>query len=180
AWQRGVDWAGDAGRTWHGGKVEQRWFIGAHSNVGGGYEDDDLAQLPLEWLMRECRTLGLVFRDDAARPTAEQGYPDRFVPLLEPEKTRRVPPEGGGTTKSEETLMKAKPPRVRDSYSEFAKGLWRHVIRSKREYRHIGPPRELQNKRAVKSVNEVLDPSVIGLLEANATLANVPRYHPPN
>jgi hypothetical protein len=28
--------------------VEQRWFVGAHANVGGGYENDLLAQIPLE------------------------------------------------------------------------------------------------------------------------------------
>jgi len=27
-------------------KIEQRWFVGAHSNVGGGYEDNLLAQAP--------------------------------------------------------------------------------------------------------------------------------------
>ena len=41
--------------------VEQRWFAGAHSNVGGGYENDLLAQIPLEWLMSKAIAHGLVF-----------------------------------------------------------------------------------------------------------------------
>lgn len=44
-------------------KVEQRWFVGAHANVGGGYASDPLAQRPLKWLMDKAAGLGLVFRD---------------------------------------------------------------------------------------------------------------------
>lgn len=43
--------------------VEQRWFVGAHANVGGGYASDPLAQRPLKWLMDKAAALGLVFRD---------------------------------------------------------------------------------------------------------------------
>lgn len=42
--------------------VEQRWFAGAHANVGGGYEDDLLAELPLCWLMSKAAAHGLEFR----------------------------------------------------------------------------------------------------------------------
>jgi uncharacterized protein (DUF2235 family) len=40
-------------------KIEQRWFIGAHSNIGGGYPDNELAQRPLEWLLEGARKIGL-------------------------------------------------------------------------------------------------------------------------
>lgn len=43
--------------------VEQRWFVGAHANVGGGYENDLLAQIPLEWLMKKAIAHGLLFKD---------------------------------------------------------------------------------------------------------------------
>jgi hypothetical protein len=43
-------------------EVEQRWFIGAHANVGGGIAGDDLPQLPLAWLMEKAGALGLAFR----------------------------------------------------------------------------------------------------------------------
>lgn len=42
--------------------VEQRWFAGAHANVGGGCRSDLLAQRPLQWLMRKAVRLGLGFR----------------------------------------------------------------------------------------------------------------------
>jgi uncharacterized protein (DUF2235 family) len=42
--------------------VEQRWFIGAHSNIGGGYNSDLLAQIPLKWIMSKAISHGLKFR----------------------------------------------------------------------------------------------------------------------
>ena len=44
--------------------VEQRWFVGAHANVGGGYESDLLAQKPLRWMMTKASGLGLAFKGD--------------------------------------------------------------------------------------------------------------------
>lgn len=44
--------------------VEQRWFVGAHANVGGGYETDLLNQAPLRWLMKKAEALGLTFRSE--------------------------------------------------------------------------------------------------------------------
>jgi Uncharacterized alpha/beta hydrolase domain (DUF2235) len=55
-------------------EVEQRWFVGAHSNVGGGYPSDLLAQPSLGWLMGKAASLGLQLRDtyvaDEQTPTA--------------------------------------------------------------------------------------------------------------
>lgn len=45
-------------------RVEQRWFVGAHANVGGGYEHDLLAQAPLRWMMKKAELLGLTFRSE--------------------------------------------------------------------------------------------------------------------
>jgi uncharacterized protein (DUF2235 family) len=43
-------------------EVEQRWFVGAHANIGGGCFNDILAQAPLKWLMDKAAALGLKFR----------------------------------------------------------------------------------------------------------------------
>lgn len=40
-------------------EVEQRWFIGAHANVGGGYKDDPLSNIPLVWMLEKARNAGL-------------------------------------------------------------------------------------------------------------------------
>jgi hypothetical protein len=35
----------------HDGRIEQAWFAGVHSNVGGGYPKQGLALLSLDWIM---------------------------------------------------------------------------------------------------------------------------------
>ena len=40
---------------------EQRWFAGAHSDVGGGYGDDRLPDLSLAWMLDKAGALGLAF-----------------------------------------------------------------------------------------------------------------------
>jgi uncharacterized protein (DUF2235 family) len=44
-------------------EVEQRWFVGAHADIGGGYQNGMLSQIPLDWLMRKADVHGLKFRD---------------------------------------------------------------------------------------------------------------------
>lgn len=51
-------------------EVEQRWFIGAHANVGGGYDDDPLCELPLVWLLERAQAAGLKLRMPSAKPEA--------------------------------------------------------------------------------------------------------------
>ena len=41
------------------GRITQVWFAGVHSNVGGGYPEDQLSLVPLEWIMREADKCGL-------------------------------------------------------------------------------------------------------------------------
>lgn len=43
-----------------GGSYEQRWFIGAHSNVGGGYKNPSgLFKIPLRWMEDKASSCGL-------------------------------------------------------------------------------------------------------------------------
>ena len=42
--------------------VEQRWFSGAHANIGGGYRSDPLPDRPLAWLQGKALQCGLGFR----------------------------------------------------------------------------------------------------------------------
>ncbi len=46
--------------------VEQVWFSGAHSNVGGGYKRAGLADVALDWMMARAAKRGLKFKEDAA------------------------------------------------------------------------------------------------------------------
>jgi hypothetical protein len=43
--------------------VEQRWFIGAHANVGGGYKYDRLHHIPLRWLQDKASACGLAMNE---------------------------------------------------------------------------------------------------------------------
>jgi uncharacterized protein (DUF2235 family) len=55
-------------------RTEQRWFVGAHANVGGGCFDDALAQLPFQWISRKAAAVGLAFRGGfATDPNAAGG-----------------------------------------------------------------------------------------------------------
>jgi uncharacterized protein (DUF2235 family) len=56
-------------------EAEQRWFVGAHANVGGGYESDLLAQPPLEWMMKKASSHGLTFREDIQMWPVTQNSP---------------------------------------------------------------------------------------------------------
>lgn len=40
-------------------RISQVWFAGVHANVGGGYPDDGLAHVALQWVMLEAQASGL-------------------------------------------------------------------------------------------------------------------------
>jgi uncharacterized protein (DUF2235 family) len=42
------------------GELEQRWFVGSHSDIGGGTEDRRLSDLPLRWMMERAIAAGLI------------------------------------------------------------------------------------------------------------------------
>ncbi|HEV8243083.1 MAG TPA: DUF2235 domain-containing protein, partial [Nitrospirales bacterium] len=48
-----------------GQTIEQVWFSGAHSDVGGGYPECGLSDITLDWMVGKARGAGLIF-DDAA------------------------------------------------------------------------------------------------------------------
>ena len=50
-----------AGKTSPGQRVEQVWFAGAHSNVGGGYPEPGLADEAFLWMKDRAEECGLAF-----------------------------------------------------------------------------------------------------------------------
>ena len=42
-------------------EAQQKWFIGSHSNVGGGYVDAGLSDIALSWMIEQAQTRGLKF-----------------------------------------------------------------------------------------------------------------------
>lgn len=61
------------------GRLEQMWFVGAHSNVGGGYVDYHLADLTLDWMIRRVEEAGLEFDDPAVEPWRSPIDPPRHL-----------------------------------------------------------------------------------------------------
>ena len=93
-------------------EVEQRWFPGAHADVGGGYDDNLLPDPPLAWIAGKAADKGLHFIDD------------------------RSPPDADGTPKSAQKMPAAFEldgrehlSAVHDSYAEFMHGAYR-LLRS--------------------------------------------------
>jgi uncharacterized protein (DUF2235 family) len=48
--------------------MEQAWFAGAHSDVGGGYPEHGLSDITLGWIMKNAIACGLEVDPDAAAP----------------------------------------------------------------------------------------------------------------
>lgn len=62
--------------------VEQVWFTGVHSDVGGGYQKHGLSDISLAWMANRARSCGLVFEPDAFAGPAEPGNPHDSLSLL--------------------------------------------------------------------------------------------------
>ena len=41
--------------------LNQVWFAGVHADVGGGYPDDSLAYVPLNWMLKQSESAGLTY-----------------------------------------------------------------------------------------------------------------------
>jgi len=57
--------------------LEQVWFAGVHSDVGGGYGDTGLSEIALLWMAEKARDCGLAFKHDHLLVTERDIEPDR-------------------------------------------------------------------------------------------------------
>ena len=102
--------------------MEQRWFPGAHANVGGGYDEDLLPDLSLRWMIDKAHACGIHLGIRNGIPLT----PDYVLPL------------DGSEFRS----------AVRDSFREFAFGIYSLIRIGQRHYRSIG-----------NTINESIDES---------------------
>ncbi len=63
-------------------QVEQVWFAGSHSNVGGGYPKDGMALVPLEWMMEKAVDYGLYFSPQALEGRLEASFGTALDPAI--------------------------------------------------------------------------------------------------
>ncbi|MBY0332272.1 MAG: DUF2235 domain-containing protein [Acetobacteraceae bacterium] len=68
-------------------RVEQRWFVGAHCDVGGGYQDRGLSDVTLAWMQRCAMECGLELHPGAVPAVGEAqalgALTDSFANFLE-------------------------------------------------------------------------------------------------
>jgi uncharacterized protein (DUF2235 family) len=57
-------------------RVEQVWFAGVHSNVGGGYPKQGMSLVTLDWMMQKAAARGLRILTDDRKYYAEHGSTD--------------------------------------------------------------------------------------------------------
>lgn len=77
--------------------VSQCWFVGAHADVGGGYEDARLSDIALQWMVAGLTARGLLVRSNDAVGDARGEIHDpwnRFPYNRRPRQPRRVPADG--------------------------------------------------------------------------------------
>jgi uncharacterized protein (DUF2235 family) len=102
-----------------GQTLEQVWFAGVHSDVGGGYADPSLSEIPLLWMVDKARGCGLEFDaghfvkrtppDEKRRHLGQEIAPDPLGPIHESRKgiylafprfERQLKADGGGAASS--------------------------------------------------------------------------------
>jgi len=66
-----------------GSNVEQVWFVGAHSNVGGGYADSGLSDIALKWMIDRASVNGLQFVLAGLRPDPKAKRRDSLEEFVE-------------------------------------------------------------------------------------------------
>lgn len=85
-----------------GQTLEQVWFVGAHSNIGGGYPNPGLSDYALEWMASRAADCGLALeslelRPDPKEPPAESRkhifklVPKHYRPIDQPQARRKQP-----------------------------------------------------------------------------------------
>ncbi len=57
-------------------EMRQAWFVGAHSDVGGGYPESGLSNVSLGWLTRRAARCGLVIDEAGLRGLLGESFPD--------------------------------------------------------------------------------------------------------
>lgn len=75
-----------------GQKLEQRWFIGAHSDVGGGYLDRSLSDLALRWMQDRALEASLALTPVTLGPANHAGdITDSYRAFLKGVYAKRYP-----------------------------------------------------------------------------------------
>lgn len=92
--------------------LEQQWFPGVHSNVGGGYPDEKLSDLALAWMVEKAVATGLAMNSSflqtqiAPSPTGRYYESNVFPFSLAGKKIRAVGKKQNGHEKVDESVYR--------------------------------------------------------------------------
>ncbi len=103
----------DEGSGAEGQTLEQVWFAGVHTEVGGGSSDASLSDIALRWMVRKASDCGLVFLPDRLEPGDPSGSGEVISPNY-----------AGPITDSRKGVYRVLPPyhRLRHEQSRQAPG----------------------------------------------------------
>ena len=100
-------WTAPADRDLDKQTLEQVWFVGAHSNIGGGYEDSRLSDIALIWMIEQAEAQGLAFDEDYFREFVfdeSGGRPVDTTASLIYKLKRKLDREIGGAIRGREAI----------------------------------------------------------------------------
>jgi uncharacterized protein (DUF2235 family) len=119
-------------------RIRQRWFVGSHSNIGGGYANNTLSMQPSRWMLEGAKNEGLAISD--------------------------LSEDLASTPDISETSARSD---IRDSFAELAGVIWPHFIREKRNFRPIGRADLVNGGYTLRTINEEIDETVFTFGEKN-------------
>lgn len=94
-------------------QVEQVWFAGVHSDVGGGYPEHETSDIPLLWMVDRARSCGLEFHVDAFTRRALSEAPTSAGDDVVRQRTAVHPDPLGDIHESRKGVYRMIPPFVR-------------------------------------------------------------------
>ena len=116
-------------------QIEQKWFPGAHSNIGGGYDSNHAAIGPFKWVMEGAVNKGLVF-ENYINFSKESEFDKKS-------KIRNVNPT------------------YEDSFLTFMGVIWPHFLREKRNFRQMLLLDDYRSKSTLMNVNESISDELV-------------------
>jgi uncharacterized protein (DUF2235 family) len=141
-------------------RISQVWFVGVHSNIGGGYPDDSLAQIPLVWMMTEARLAGLSFKSAPDASPQTLGHPltaqDKDGRLYDPRKGL-----GGYYRYGPRKIAELGQELLARGGRKAIPKIHESVLQRIKNYAHLYPPNGLPAEYAVVThTGEVLPPAL--------------------
>ncbi|MBF4997541.1 DUF2235 domain-containing protein [Nocardia sp. BSTN01] len=97
-------------------RVQQVWFEGVHTDIGGGYADSRLSDITLRWMVDQARRAGLSFDDERIEQLLSRGT--SAPPGAAPDSTVTVPDSTVAASNST-VATPASPPRAHNSLTLF-------------------------------------------------------------